>query len=286
MNASGRYRNVCITSYDMSYKPELTDKMSFICGQHELCPTTNRDHWQIYVEFKDQVSLKQLQKIWPGGHFEARKAKNPEDAAQYCQDDETYVDGRFRFGTISKQGKRTDLEEVQRDIDAGFSIADVAREHFTPFCRYHKSFEKYISLTRKPTGFTAKEVFYIFGPPGCGKTRFVYESNPSVFRPVEGDRYLWFDNYAGEECILLDDMDLHRYERGFLLKLLDGYPFQLPTKGGSVYNHFKRIYITSNFDPKFNCFAEQAMLRRLTRVIDMNPTPSSNCLTPELSSVE
>ena len=98
--------------------------------------------------------------------------------------------------------------------------------------------------------FTPTVVKVFIGKPGTGKTRKVYELDPSVYlvpEPVNG--ILWFDGYETQEAILFDDFyGWVKYHT--MLNLLDGYPMQLPIKGSYVYRNWTRVYITSNKHPR------------------------------------
>lgn len=68
--------------------PELVAEWGW---QQEICPTTQRPHYQGYMRLKRQARLSQLKKIFPTTHFEM--AKNWNALIQYCKKEETAVDG-------------------------------------------------------------------------------------------------------------------------------------------------------------------------------------------------
>lgn len=59
--------------------------------QQEICPDTQRPHYQGYLRTKQQVRLSQLSKQLPGVHFEP--AKNWDAVKNYCSKPETAVPG-------------------------------------------------------------------------------------------------------------------------------------------------------------------------------------------------
>lgn len=62
----------------------------------------------------------------------------------------------------------------------------------------------------------------------------------------------WFDNYRGEEVIVMDDMDRRNdYELGHLLKRwTDHYKVTAEVKGGVVGLCHKKFIVTSNWKPE------------------------------------
>jgi len=57
---TARFRNAVITSFNTDVSlvgvwQSNQDKISYLIGQKEICPSSGREHWQVYVEFKDRV---------------------------------------------------------------------------------------------------------------------------------------------------------------------------------------------------------------------------------------
>jgi len=81
----------------------------------------------------------------------------------------------------------------------------------------------------------------------------------------------WWDGYAGNESVLLEDLDKGGECLGHLLKIwLDIYPCRGEVKGGQVVLKYQKFYITSNYRPE-EIFTEQkildAILRRITCIV-------------------
>lgn len=105
-------------------------------------------HFQGYVQLNRSRKRAYLQKALPGAHFEPQRAKNSDDARNYCAkvDDPTYISGPYEYGTYRKTGARTDLMAVKADLDSGVSESTIADNHFGAWVRYHKSFRAYVQL--------------------------------------------------------------------------------------------------------------------------------------------
>lgn len=223
-------------------------------------------HLQGYIELRRKTRLRGV-KALPGlsrAHLEIRRG-SADEARIYCHKDGDFV----QYGVISKgPGQRKDLLQVQRKLDEGVPMVDIAQEHFGSYVRYHKSFEEYRNL-RLPKLARDVEVYCLYGLPGTGKTRFVFESFPDCY--ITSDPTLkWFDGYMGEEVMLIDDY------RGdgvgsFLLRLLDRYPLRLPVKGGHVPMAATKVFITSNMEPPFgHGDIIEPLRRRFKKVIHLN----------------
>lgn len=61
--------------------------------------------------------------------------------------------------------------------------------------------------------------------------------------------FQWFDGYNEQPIVIIDDYR-GEYPVPMFLKLLDRYPMQVPIKGGFVNWSPKKIYITSNVEPR------------------------------------
>lgn len=250
LTMSKRYRAFCFTDFEPSEARKafwLEQDFKYLVFQLEKCPESGREHYQGYVELKKQSRLKALKK-WLGEkvHFEARKG-TAQEAADYCKKEESRIDGYWESGTISKPGKRSDLDAVKRAIDEGATEVEVADQFFGTWCRNYRAFARYKRLKTESKEDCLKEVSCFWGDAGTGKTRAVYEKEGyEIYSKPDGP---WFDGYEGQDVVLFDDYtgDL---PSGQFLKLLDRYPMKVPVKGDFVNWTPKRIYLTSNLSPE------------------------------------
>lgn len=72
--------------------------------------------------------------------------------------------------------------------------------------------------------------------------------NPGAFRKQQNK---WFDGYAGQDVIILDDLDLLGGQTlGHYLKIwADRYPCYGEVKGSTVGLAHKKFIVTSNYRP-------------------------------------
>lgn len=114
--------------------------------------------------------------------------------------------------------------------------------------------------------FEPVETHVLWGDTGSGKTRAAYEFDPDLWMVPHSDGQLWFDGYVGQSTILIDDF-YGWIKYGFLLRLLDGYKFDLQIKGGFTRKMWKTVIITSNKPPEewYQQGVTPALRRRLTK---------------------
>lgn len=108
-----RVRNYCFTSFDLDIKFDINDVLTFCVYQKELCPSTNKEHLQGYLELGKAMSISALKKHLsaPGLHLEARRGTQLQ-AIQYCRKKETSIGDQITLGTAKQQGARTELALV------------------------------------------------------------------------------------------------------------------------------------------------------------------------------
>lgn len=164
--------------------------------------------------------------------------------------------------------KLTVALSIRLMILSGKNNIEIADDFFGTWCRYRKSFAEYRMLISAKVCRDVS-VYVLWGKPGTGKTRIVFDTFPSLW--IASDPTLqWFNGYNGEDVVLLDD---YRGEASdsFLLRLLDRYPMLVPTKGGFVPWVPTTIIIASNLSPPFQHFdIGAAISRRLKHVIKMD----------------
>ena len=243
-------RDWCFTNFDTAKELEFNkDKIRYIVYGRELCPTTNREHYQGFAIFTRTVRIPQA-KLWLGGgggtHLEPRRGTR-DQARDYCRKDGVVFEwGQFEGMTTADLFKQP------------IGYLKTAWPEF--YCRYHKGLEK---LQPKGPPWRTIEVTHVCGETGSGKTRMVMEMD-NVYKI--DPPYKWFDGYEGEDILLIDDYKKDSIERGLFLNLLDGYRLRLETKGSHTWALWTKVYITSNYDM---ASWDSAMARRVNSSVTL-----------------
>ncbi len=261
-----RMRNACFTAWcNVEYDREY---MKYLVVGIEVCPSTGKQHWQGYVEFVRALDFGKVKTLLGGEatHIEPRRG-TAEQASVYCKKDNKFEEN----GTISKQGKRSDIEECTDMLVDGNSIKTMALANPVQYVKYHKGLEKFKNLLIEPRNWVT-EVIVLYGKTGCGKSRQARElcKDYWVWTPA---RDKWFDGYEGHADVIMEEFR-GQLPLGFMLTLLDRYECPLQVKGGMVEFCPKKIVITSPKHPR-DWYTESSndkidqLLRRVTNVTEV-----------------
>lgn len=227
---------------------EWPEYVTFVVYQQEVAPDTGRVHFQGYLELGTKKSMTQLKEDIPDledAWFQPRRG-NQRQAIAYAKKEDTRVDGPWEHGTAKNQGQRADLDAVKVDIDKGRPMKQIAEDHFDTWVRHHRAFSAYKRMKSIKRSWPMELVLYL-GPSGTQKTKTAHEAYPDAYWKPKGK---WWDNYDGEETVIIDEMYGSSFPFTELLQLLDRYPYSIETKGGTVEFISKRIVMTSNQEPE------------------------------------
>jgi len=233
---------------------KLVDCLYLVLG-YEVGPTNGIKHIQGFLTFKKPYRLAALKKINDRAHWEAAKGTSLE-ASNYCKKDGDF----YEIGTPPTPGKRTDLEEVAKLLKEGHAVATVADLFPVQYIRYGRGIRDLALITQKPYEHDDVRGIWYYGKPGSGKS-YSARSNPPFYLKPQNK---WFDGYAGETTIILDDLDEGGKCLGHHLKIwTDRYSCTGETKGGTVHLRHTQFIVTSNY--RIGELFEGEMLKALIR---------------------
>lgn len=260
----------------------------YICFQYERGAEGNF-HIQGYLQCIQRTGWKRVQSELGGrAHVEAR-VRSHREARDYCVDPEKRVaaedGGLFNLGwlqgsdsmrspgpyesgvPIITQGQRTDIAALHEALQEGVSLATISDEHFGLYVRYNRGIEKYVNLHNLPRNFDCVGELHV-GVSGAGKSHYIQTNYPGAYW-LPGGSGGWFDGYAGEAVIVLDDFDGSQLTYDLFKRLCDKYPLRLPVKGGFANCRASLIVISSN-KPAHMWYAGQdpvPILRRISNTV-------------------
>lgn len=230
-------------------------------------------HWQGYIEFSSPVRRSALGRLGHGIHSEPRRGTR-DQARDYCRKGETRSPdpdaGPHELGEWdTKQGARTDLERATSILRAGGRLRDIADVDPVVLVKFGRGLERLQQLWRPRVRRSNLKVYVLWGRTGTGKTKYVHDMWEDDLYTLASQRPVWFDGYAGERVLLIDEIQnfTEGIPREFLLRILDVYPLMVPVKGGMVAAEWEKVYITSNSDPTL--FWDEALKRRVTSVEEL-----------------
>ena len=198
-------------------------------------------HLQGAITFNRVYRFSQLKKIQPKAHWELAKATQD---FNYCKKAGATI---IRDEDTKKPGKRTDIEVIRDELEAGADMVQVLKKarsmQSVQFAKvWFTEIEQHL-----PKG-TQIEISWYYGCTGAGKTRAVLEAC-SPFIPQS---FKWWDGYSGQDAVLLDDLRPDWCTPSQLLRLLDPYRFQyrVEVKGGMRPLIATKLYVTTPWHPE------------------------------------
>lgn len=265
-----RSRAWVFTAYEEDYDKVdcfLRDKkFTYWIYQHEVCPTTGREHRQGAFRLQNAISFSALKEVCKSWHIEPTRSES--HAFKYCCKEETRKSGTktVMFGSPPKMGKRSDLVSLAQCVREGKDDKQIAEEYPSGFIRYNKGI---LALRSALSTYRVSKpiVRWYYGSAGSGKT-FAAVGLDEDYYIKDGTQ--WWDGYRPGQHVIIDDFDGKWPFRDFL-RILDRYKYQGQVKGGYVKIN-SNITITCEFHPrKFwkNNELDQ-VLRRIDEIKNMD----------------
>lgn len=262
---------------------------------------SEKPHMQVFLHFQRQVPLSGVKSFIGRSTVHAEQVIDDDAASHYCEkpvqgcsckhckkarDSGSVLAGPVEVGTRPAYGTtaQAPTDAVAEMVKQGWRDDVIAREAPWALLRYAKGIDKLrkANMIAAAKLYRQVKVILLTGTAGTGKSSWAYDQYgvDEVYAPnLEGNK-LWFDDYAGEKVLLLDDFRGSSTTLGNLLKYMDGRPRQLlQIKGGHLYALWDTVVITSNTEPSDwyhelgtqyhnNQDEQKAFWRRITYHID------------------
>ncbi len=282
-------RSVCRASNSYSYQEEKGKD-----GTH---------HLQGYICYRTRIRLTAMKKLLTRAHLEI--AKEPSIAYRYCMKEDSRVEGGPADHSGPPTEKTSGLMQTKWHEFQEFSKTntwDDCVDHYPNLIDKEGAMRKIFEKKFEKNGDFAKETIVLWGCPGTGKTLYVRSL-------LQGCNYFrntikkWWDGYAYENTVWIDDYKEDHLPRNQLLQLMDPGPVQMELKGGTVMIVATRVIITSNQHPRDwflkdeknfrEDYKGQAVLRRILAIeftsdglilpeIDPKTQRQGNTVLPEI----
>lgn len=234
---------------------QLPRNINFLVFQEERGHDEGTTHFQGYLELNNKFKLGWLKNNFNSrAHYENRRGTQEEAIAYCCKEDTRVQDGLSgrigqprggSDGQTREEAKKRRIETLDAIRKNQVRLRDVESELLlnTGFLQASK-----FLLSTKLGPRRTVEVITIIGATGIGKSYAAYKYGGDEI--ITYQRNGWFGGADTQGDVLLFDEFTGNLPLSELLKLLDGYPNQLPVKGSFYPAHYTKVFITSNVMPE------------------------------------
>ena len=211
-NESGKYRRVLCTTFNLEAVSQFNIDDSFnhrpVRNVHvylEVAPTTGRRHYHMYIEFTKQATLSQIKRLFGDETMNIEPAfGTAKDAAEYFKKEGSVWDRKY--GSPSKQGQRTDMQDIYERLKVGEDLLDIIQDHPGSGIRYCRGLSAVKSpLDQKRQRLEERvmpEAIVYLGKSGSGKSHHCWNDpayQQSGYKyPVQQNGKVHFDGYGGK----------------------------------------------------------------------------------------
>ena len=215
-------------------------------------------HTHIYMVSKNSIMFSTVHRRFYGAHIDRVKGTS-QQTRNYILKEGDYADSEKKetnlpetfeeWGVmpIERQGSAKMSDEVLQMIKDGCSDVEIVNcfpSYMTKLPYIDQMRQKLIG-EKYANVFRNLEVQYIYGESGVGKTRGIYDKYgyKNVYRVSDYNHP--FDGYNGQDVLLLDEFRSN-IPISLMLELLDGYPFELPSRYSNKQACYTKVVIISN----------------------------------------
>lgn len=228
----------------------------------EVAPTTGTPHLQGAFVCANALRWTNITRMFPGMWVQVMRG-SPEQAADYCtkSDDDFYERGaRPRpKGRAGGEANKRKWEEAKQKCVEG-KIDEIEASIYIPY--YKSLLAIQAKHQRPPEPLDDVCGIWYYGKTGTGKSHAAREEFPGAYLKLPTK---WWCGYAGEDNVLVEDVDTSHALLGYGLKIwADKYPFSVEVKGSSMCIRPKRIIVTSNYHPK-QIWTDQGIIEPIMR---------------------
>lgn len=237
----------------------IPSEVAYIKGQEETGIEGGYHHVQVLVVFKKPVRRGQVTKSF-GGHWEKSRSAA---ASEYVWKEDTRVpDTQFEVGALPVQrNEKKDWDRIRSEAQQG-NLQAIPSDIYI---RCYNQLRRISSDHAVPVPMV-RECYVFWGRTGTGKSKLAWEQ-AGMEAYAKDPQTKWWDGYSNQQHVIIDEFrgTIHI---SHILRWLDRYPVRVECKGSSLPLNARKVWITSNIDPR-NWYLDideetkSALLRRL-----------------------
>ena len=287
MSTNSQCRRYCLTINNETRSDEELctyvqglEHFKYCIFQREKGHEKETPHIQMFLVFTISKRFSTVKDYFPTAHIEKAQGSSVQ-CRDYCSKEDTRISGPYELGEFSQQGSRSDLQTIVELVENNATDEEIKRlfpsQYLLHIDKIHKTREQQ-RYDENKTKERKVIVTYIYGPPGCGKTRYIVKQyGYGNFYRMTNYRKNCFDFYDNEKVIVFDEFD-SSLPITEMLNYLDVYPVQLPCRYANKMANYDEVYIISNLklSEQYKNIQEekptqfQALLRRIHKIIRMD----------------
>lgn len=219
--------------------------VTYLIMGKEVAPTTQTLHIQGYLELTKKMVGNALRKKMPVGVCLIASVGNSKTNITYCS-----KDGNSQaWGDPAVQGARKDLAQMKAMIEDGASELELANANFGSWLRYSATMKRYRTIVMSEQRTWMPEIHIYWGITGAGKTRKIIDAHDLKDIWIWNGNHKFYQGYDMQPIVVFDDF-YGEISLPYMLKLCDRYPMIVNIKNGEANWQPKKIYFTSNVDPR------------------------------------
>lgn len=265
------------TDEEISLYVQGLEHFKYCMFQREKGHEKETEHIQMFLVFTVGKWFSTVKSYFPTAHIEKAQGSNVQ-CRDYCSKKDTRVSGPYELGEFAEQRSRTDLATIVELAKCGATDSEIQSLFPSQYLLYIDKIHKVREQFRYDLNKSNERkvvVTYIYGPPGCGKTRYIVNKyGYGTFYRMTNYRKNCFDYYDNEKVIVFDEFD-SSLPITEMLNYLDVYPVQLPCRYSNKLANYDEVYIISNLKlfEQYQIIQEekplqfQALLRRIHKII-------------------
>lgn len=252
------------------------ERMQAYAGQIERCPTTGRLHLQFCVRFAKTITFATAKRLMPRAHLEI--CNSAKGAWDYCQKEDTRVEGPFVWGTPDLRSRKDEREVLRVGALQGKSFASVCDELDVSIYQVAQVRRAFDLLAEPYTG-PLETIEFVYGASGAGKSHYVRERakelGQSIYWYIPRDgTWTAVAPYRGEGVLVFNEFQDHSLSRSYCawLKVLldEGGCRYIDYKGAAAPLVCRHVFFVSQDVPPWelnfpDVMVRGAFLRRLSQ---------------------
>lgn len=201
-------------------------------------------HLHAWAKFEEGFRIAEAPEIFnllgKSGNYQA--ARSWKAVQQYVKKEGDYISLNIDIESAAKKKAKRSRRILEDDID---TLIDEGIISATQLDQVKRCRTAYNEMKNQEYNHNNVRGEWFYGEPGTGKSMTARSENAGAYLKSQNK---WWDGYAGQEVVIIDDFDKAGECLGHHLKIWsDRYACTGEVKGGTVNLRHKKLIVTSNY---------------------------------------